>query len=174
MDDAVTVRLLVVDDDTTVRMALGIALDDVEVVEAWRAGAVVALALGHELDGVVVDRRLPDGDGLAAVRALRVEPSTTDLPIVVVTASDDADERPLAFDAGADEHLVKPIDPARLLALFRALAAMPPEQRRLRRTVHRARMHAGRDDGGQVDLLPDVLPVVAGPDGRRRWRVRTS
>jgi two-component system cell cycle response regulator len=172
MEDAVAVRLLVLDDDTSVRMALGIALDDVEVLEAWRAGAVVALALANELDGVVIDRRLPDGDGLDVVRALRAEPRTADLPIVVVTASDDPDERPLAFAAGADEHVVKPVDPARLLALLRAIAEVAPTQRRLRRTVHRARMHAGRDDGGQVDLLPDVQPAVAASDGRRRWRVR--
>jgi CheY-like chemotaxis protein len=172
------VRLLVVDDDIAVRMTLSMALDGVTVLEGWRASGTVALAIAERADAVILDRRLPDDDGLRTVRALRQDPETADLPIVVVTANDHPAERALAFSAGADEHAVKPLDPVKLLALVQRIIDTPVEQRRLRRTVHRARMHVGREDGGWDDLL------TAGADGRdrhdhrsgkrRRWLARAS
>ncbi len=165
-------RLLVVDDDVAVRMTLSMALMGVEVVEAWRGNGIVADAVDAEADAVIVDRRLPDGDGLDAVRALRANADTADIPVVVVTASDDPSERPLAFAAGADEHAVKPLDPEQLLTLVQAIAATPADERRVRRTLRRARLHVGRDDGGQTDLLPPPAPgPPPAPTGKgRRWR----
>jgi CheY-like chemotaxis protein len=167
------VRLLVVDDDIAVRMTLSMALDGVEVLEAWRAGGVVTTAVAENAEAVVMDRRLPDADGLTAVRALRAAPATADLPIVVITANDHPAERAAAFKAGADEHAVKPLDPEQLLSLLRGILATPVEQRRLRRTLRRARMHVGREDGGWADLLPDAEPTDA-PAGKRRWLTRTK
>jgi CheY-like chemotaxis protein len=170
------VRILVVDDDIAVRMTLSMALDGVQVLEAWRAAGVAELASEGQAEAVIVDRRLPDADGLGAVRALRANPDTADLPIIVITANDDPAERGLAFAAGADEHAVKPIDPERLLSLIRGIAATPVEQRRLRRTLRRARMHVGREDGGWTDLLPTDTPGETNRSGksRRRWLSRAS
>lgn len=163
-------RLLVVDDDVAVRMSLAMALDGVEVVEGWRADGVAELAVAERVDAVLLDRRLPDGDGLDLVRALRANPATAALPVVVVTADDDPKLRPAAFDAGADEHAVKPLDPERVVRLVRALEALGHDQRRVRRTVHRARLRAGRDDGGWVDLLPDASTSPGADAVRARGR----
>ena len=170
-------RLLVVDDDTAVRMTLSMALDNITVLEGWRATGTIELAIAERADALILDRRLPDDDGLRTVRALRQDPATADLPIVVVTASDHPAERALAFSAGADEHAVKPLDPAQLLALVQRIIDTPVEQRRLRRTVHRARMHVGREDGGWDDLLaaPDAGAGSEHRSGkRRRWLARAS
>lgn len=172
-------RLLVVDDDVTIRMLLEMALDGVEVVEGWRAAGSVDHVLDRAPDAVVIDRRLPDGDGLAVVRAIRSERTTAGLPIVVMTASDAPEGRQQAFDAGADEHLVKPFDPDTLLAVVHGLLAATEEERRLRRTLRRARLRVGRDDGGPSDLLPVAAPTpdrspAAAPTGRLRRLLRTG
>ena len=169
-------RILVVDDDIAVRMTLSMALDGVQVLEGWRATGVAELAAEGQAEAIVLDRRLPDADGLTAVRAVRARPETADLPIVVITANDDPAERGAAFAAGADEHAVKPVDPQELLSLIKSIAATPAEQRRLRRTLRRARMHVGREDGGWTDLLPSRADVEAarGGKGRRRLFSRAS
>jgi DNA-binding response OmpR family regulator len=168
-------RLLVVDDDVAVRMTLSMALVGVDVVEAWRGNGAVSDTVDAQADAVVLDRRLPDGDGLDAVRALRADERTADVPIVVVTASDDPVERTLAFRAGADEHVVKPLDPERLLALVERIVATPAADRQVRRTLRRARLHVGRDDGGHADLLPPTpAPATPAKQGRRWRRSRSS
>jgi CheY-like chemotaxis protein len=164
--DTHRVRILVVDDDTAVRMVLAMELDDVEILEGWRAGSVLDDAITQAAEAVVVDRRLPDGDGLDAVRALRAAPETALLPIVVITADDDPALRQKAFAAGADEHLVKPVDAPTLLAIVRAIQAAPIAERRLRRTLHRARLAAGRDDGGHADLLAEAIAAPSDGAGR--------
>ena len=171
-------RLLVVDDDIAVRMTLSMALDGVTVLEGWRAAGTVALAIAERADAVILDRRLPDDDGLRTVRSLRQDAATADIPIVVVTASDHPAERVLAFSAGADEHAIKPLDPVQLMALVQRIVDTPLEQRRLRRTLHRARMHVGREDGGWDDLLSTVTDDGDRADHRsgkrRRWLARAS
>ena len=167
-------RLLVVDDDIAVRMTLSMALDGVTVLEAWRAGGALPTAIAERADAALVDRRLPDADGLTAVRALRTDPATADLPIIVITANDGPGERAAAFTAGADEHAVKPLVPDQLLALVRSIADIPVDQRRLRRTLRRARMHVGREDGGWGDLLAVPEPEESGRGRKRRWLTRTS
>jgi DNA-binding response OmpR family regulator len=126
-------RLLVVDDDVVVPMLIAMGLDDVEIVEASRA--TEALHLTDELrpDAVIVDRTLPDGDGLALVRALRSAPATADVPIVVVTAGHDEDLRSEVLRAGADEYLPKPVEPHQLEALVRRLLSVTSAQLRQRR-----------------------------------------
>jgi DNA-binding response OmpR family regulator len=166
-------RLLVCDDDVVVRMQLGIALEGVEVHEAHRGGEVTDLARKVHPDAVVVDIRLPDGDGLEVVRELRATPETASVVILVLTAGHDPAKRESVLGAGADEYMAKPFDPAQLETLLRRLLALPPLERKVRRTLQRARLHAGRDDGGTIDLPADpTVPVEVEPKGRRRRRRR--
>ena len=76
-------------------------------------------------DAVVLDRNLPDGDGLALARRLRAEGCAT--PILVLTARDTLEDKLLGFEAGGDDYLVKPFAlqelEVRLLALARRNAA---------------------------------------------------
>ncbi len=72
-------------------------------------------------DALLLDRSLPDGDGLALARALRAEGAA--VPVLVLTARDTLDDKLLGFEAGADDYLAKPFAlqevEARLLALVR-------------------------------------------------------
>jgi two-component system phosphate regulon response regulator PhoB len=72
-------------------------------------------------DLVVLDRRLPDMDGLDLCRRLRLDARTRDVAIVILTALDDEDEVLRGFDAGADDYLTKPWRSPLLLRHLRAV-----------------------------------------------------
>ena len=114
-------RVLVVDDDPSIRDAVGRALrlDGYEVGLA--ADGVEALrdtdAADH--DAILLDIGLPQIDGLALCRRLRAAGRRT--PILMLTARDAVADRVAGLDAGADDYLVKPFALDELLARVRAL-----------------------------------------------------
>jgi two-component system response regulator MprA len=115
------VRILVVDDDRSVRDALRRALVlagyEVEIAEGGQhALTQVAAAVP---DAVVLDIGLPDVDGLEVCR--RVRRTGNRVPILMLTARDAVEDRIDGLDAGADDYLVKPFDVGELKARIRAL-----------------------------------------------------
>jgi two-component system response regulator MprA len=115
------VRILVVDDDRSVRDALRRALTlggyDVEAVEDGRQ-ALTRLS-NSAPDAVVLDVGLPEIDGLEVCRRVRGAGDRT--PILMLTARDAVTDRIDGLDAGADDYLVKPFDLGELKARIRAL-----------------------------------------------------
>jgi two-component system, OmpR family, response regulator MprA len=115
------VRILVVDDDRSVRDALRRALTlggyEVEVVEDGRQ-ALTRLS-NSAPDAVVLDIGLPEVDGLEVCRRVRGAGDRT--PILMLTARDAVSDRIDGLDAGADDYLVKPFDLGELKARLRAL-----------------------------------------------------
>jgi two-component system response regulator TctD len=77
----------------------------------------------HEFDVIVLDLMLPDGDGRSLARDLRR--SGNNIPILLLTARDETDDRVAGLDAGADDYLVKPFAISELLARLRALHRRP-------------------------------------------------
>lgn len=86
-----------------------------------RVGATgdAAAARPGDYDAIVLDRRLPDGDGVDLVRRWRQ--SGFDAPVILLTALSGVASRIEGLDAGADDYLIKPIDNAELEARLRAL-----------------------------------------------------
>lgn len=82
------------------------------LAEAWR------LVEAGGVDAAVVDLMLPDGDGLELVRRLA---GTGRIPVVVVTARGEEEDRVRGLDLGADDYLVKPFSPKELLARLRSV-----------------------------------------------------
>jgi CheY-like chemotaxis protein len=74
---------------------------------------------------VVLDLRLPGGRGERVLEALRADPATRDVPVVVVTVEDDDGNSHLL---GADDHLTKPIDRARLTTWLGRVAAQAAKE----------------------------------------------
>ena len=115
------VRILVVDDDRSVRDALRRALTlggyEVDAVEDGQQ-ALTRLSISSP-DAVVLDIGLPEVDGLEVCRRVRGAGDRT--PILMLTARDSVSDRIDGLDAGADDYLVKPFDVGELKARIRAL-----------------------------------------------------
>jgi DNA-binding NarL/FixJ family response regulator len=118
------IRVLVVDDQLVVRRGLRVLLDDypdITVVDEAGSGPD-AVAAVHRLrpDVVLMDVRMPGGDGIAATRALTSEPEA--VPVIVITTFD-LDEYVFgALEAGASGFLLKSAEPDDLAAAVRAAA----------------------------------------------------
>ena len=112
-------RVLVVDDEPQILRALRINLTarGYDVVAAADGRTALELAASKHPDVVVLDLGLPDIDGVEVIRGLR---SWTQLPIIVLSARQDSDEKVLALDAGADDYVTKPFGMDELLARLRA------------------------------------------------------
>jgi DNA-binding response OmpR family regulator len=72
-------------------------------------------------DLVILDLQLPGVDGLAVCTALRAEPATRRIPVVMLTARGDESDRVVGLEMGADDYVVKPFSPKELVARVRAL-----------------------------------------------------
>ncbi len=114
-------KVLVVDDDRAIRESLDrvLSLEGYSVTTAADGAAALELARSTDVDLIVLDLMMPSIDGLTACRVLRSEADRT--PILMLTARTETTDRVAGLDAGADDYLTKPFDPAELLARVRAL-----------------------------------------------------
>jgi DNA-binding response OmpR family regulator len=114
-------KLLVIEDDEDVRDLVRIVLrEEGHVVDA-AANATEGLLMGrvNDYDAVVLDVRLPDGNGTDVARSLRRD--GRQVPILMLTAQRTATDVARGLDAGADDYLGKPFDVTELKARVRAL-----------------------------------------------------
>lgn len=123
MDDGS--RILLVEDDPALAKEVVRGLEGA----GWAVDHVVCLADAFEAiiqksyRAILLDRRLPDGDGIALVPAAKSRPSRP--PIIFLTARDEVSDRVEGLDSGADDYLVKPFALTELLARLRAAARRP-------------------------------------------------
>ncbi|HYN96531.1 MAG TPA: SpoIIE family protein phosphatase, partial [Pilimelia sp.] len=114
-------RILVVDDNADLRAYLVRLLSaHWQVVTAADGTAALAAAAGGDFDLVLTDVMMPRLDGLELVAALRADPLTRHLPIVVLTARAGEEASVRGLTAGADDYLVKPFTAQELVARVRA------------------------------------------------------
>lgn len=120
-------RVLVADDEPAIRTALTRALELEGFVVATVDGGAAALAAvaSDAPDVAVLDVVMPDVDGVTVTRTLRDQ--GRDLPILILSALDEVDDRVAGLQAGADDYLVKPFAVDELVARLRALLRRRPE-----------------------------------------------
>ena len=142
-------RVLVVEDDAEIADVLRRSLRQEGYEVRTSADGVEALdvAVGFVPDLVVLDLGLPRLDGVEVCRRLRAE---GDVPILMLTARSETEDRVSGLDSGADDYLVKPFERQELLARIRAL---------LRRRPPRG---AASLDVGDLTLNPDTREVRRG------------
>lgn len=120
-------RVLIVEDDRTIAENLYEFLEarGHQCDYADSVASAQRLLSAHSFDVAVLDRNLPDGDGLSLARHLRAAGNA--LPLLILTARDTLEDKLLGFDAGADDYLVKPFAlqevEVRLAALQRRMGA---------------------------------------------------
>jgi type II secretory ATPase GspE/PulE/Tfp pilus assembly ATPase PilB-like protein/ActR/RegA family two-component response regulator/RNA polymerase subunit RPABC4/transcription elongation factor Spt4 len=109
--------LMVVDADPSVRAAVAVMADaDYKVIGAEDGRAALEAVHHTPPDAVLVAVDLPDMDGYNVTRELRARPVTADLPVVLMTDAEGEDVAQQGLRAGADDHIVKPLDADDLLA----------------------------------------------------------
>jgi DNA-binding response OmpR family regulator len=113
-------RLLLIEDDPNLGPLMQQVLDEVYAVTLVADGADgIAVALNSDFDVMIVDRRLPNLDGLGVIEGLRHKGVAT--PILVLTALGTIDDKVRGLDAGANDYLVKPFEFDELFARLRAI-----------------------------------------------------
>ncbi len=112
-------KILVVDDEPAIRTLLKstLARAGYQAIEAASAKEALASAAIDKPDLVLLDLGLPDRDGLELIGALRGEAG---VPLIVVSARENSEQKVAALDLGADDYVTKPFDTEELLARVRA------------------------------------------------------
>ncbi len=145
----ITGRVLVVEDDTEIADVLRRTLRQEGHEVRSAADGVEALEVAEEFipDLVVLDLGLPKLDGVEVLRRLRAE---SDVPILILTARTETEDRVEGLDTGADDYLVKPFERQELLARMRALMRRRPPRGSASLRV------------GDLRLNPDTREVARG------------
>lgn len=114
-------KILVVDDDPDLRQLLSDYLNrhGYDSLLAEDATGLEQLIIRFAPDLVILDRMMPDGDGVDACRRLRAVDE--DIPIILLTAKDEPIDRIIGLESGADDYVGKPFDPRELLARIEAV-----------------------------------------------------
>jgi two-component system KDP operon response regulator KdpE len=117
--------VLLVEDDPALRRALRALMRarDLEVIDVGTGEEAVVTASGGGADVILLDLGLPDIDGIEVLRRVR---TFSEVPVIVVTAHDQQQEKVRALDAGADDYVTKPFDTEELLARVRATLRRVP------------------------------------------------
>ena len=149
--------VLIVDDDLSARATLEALLHPMglELPSAASGKEAIQKCLELQPDLVLLDVMMPELDGFQVCRALRGDPRTAEIPIVMVTALQDRESRLLGIEAGADDFLTKPIDSLALRARVRTTLRL----NRYRRALEQ-RKRAVQTLEGSLAVMQDLLSLV--------------
>ena len=157
-------RVLLVEDEPEMAAALAAALKNYDMVVDHIAtlGDAEEAVSTNAYGAILLDRQLPDGDGLALVSKLRA--SGVSVPVIVLTALGELVDRVAGLDIGADDYLGKPFAVEELLARLRAVlrrrADLPSETIRLGRLSFDVSNREASVDGKPLDLPRRELLVL--------------
>ena len=114
-------RILVIEDDldTAAEIADCLIASGFDAEQCFDGQTGLERATGETFDAITLDRMLPGRDGLDVVRTLREQGS--EIPVLMVSALSDVDDRVTGLRAGGDDYLVKPFAPAELVARLEVL-----------------------------------------------------
>lgn len=144
-------RILIVEDEKPIRQMLRFSLERAgfKVDEAEDARAARLAIAGQEPDLVLLDWMLPGTSGIDFARELKADEATQELPIIMVTARAEEENRVRGLDFGCDDYVTKPFSPSELVARIHAV---------LRRTL----------PGGAAQRI-EVGGLVVDGAGQRVW-----
>ncbi|PTQ69625.1 response regulator [Pseudomonas sp. GV071] len=153
-----TTRALIVDDNIELRELLSGYLTRFNIAsEAVGDGAGMRKAMAaSRFDVIILDLMLPGEDGLELCRELR---STSDIPILMLTARCEPTDRIIGLELGADDYMAKPFEPRELVARIQSILRRVRDDRDVPRTDERSSI---RFDDWQLN---GVLRQLQAPDG---------
>lgn len=122
--------VLIVDDEAPIREMIAVALEmaDYNYLEAADAREAHALIVDKQPDLVLLDWMLPGTSGVELARRLKKEETTAEIPIIMLTAKVEEDNKIQGLEVGADDYITKPFSPRELVARLKAVLrrATPP------------------------------------------------
>lgn len=129
-------RVLIVDDDRYNRTVLQGMVESLGYeVKLAQSGREALEKLGPDVDIVLLDVMMPEMDGFEVARRIRNNPSTRDIPVVMVTVLDSKADRLLAVEAGANDFISKPIDMVELRVRMASLLKVKSAQDQVRASL---------------------------------------
>lgn len=147
-------KILVIDDDIAINELIKVNLEmaGYDVFSALDGVKGFALCKQELPDLVILDVMMPDVDGYTVAKYIRENPSTKDIPILMLTALGQLDDKIKGFDIGVDDYLVKPFETEELKVRVRAL---------LKRTHSTFESLASKEllTVGDITLLPESYSV---------------
>ncbi|BCE00814.1 phosphate regulon transcriptional regulator PhoB [Marinicellulosiphila megalodicopiae] len=120
--------ILIVDDEVAIREMIASALEmaGYNTLEAGDASTAHGLIIDKQPDLILLDWMMPNISGIELARRLKRDDLTKNIPIIMLTAKADEDNKILGLEAGADDYITKPFSPRELVARLKAV---------LRRTI---------------------------------------
>ncbi len=150
-------RILVIDDDLAINelIKVNLELEGHKVIQAFDGTTGFALCKQELPSLVVLDVMMPEVDGFTVAQRIRKNPETSEIPILMLTALSQLDDKVNGFNIGVDDYLVKPFEMEELKVRVRAL---------LKRTKQIPVSASTREilTLGEITLLPEIYSVKIG------------
>lgn len=153
--------ILIVDDESAIRDMLRVALEmaDYTCLEAANTQEAHTIIVDEKPSLILLDWMLPGGSGIDLARRLKKEELTASIPIIMLTAKSDEDNKIQGLEVGADDYITKPFSPRELVARLKAV---------LRRTEGVAPLELIEVEGLRMDPINHLItlndtPLSMGP-----------
>ena len=115
-------KILIADDETSIRLTLGRLLEnDYVVLEATNGEEAVEIAKGQKPDLILMDLIMPKMDGYAACSQIKADEETKGIPVVILTAVGHELNKKYATEMGADGYITKPFNIQELIDVITPL-----------------------------------------------------
>lgn len=162
-----TKRVLIVDDEAPIREMLSLALEmaGYECMEAENAQDAHGAIIDARPDLVLLDWMMPGTSGIELARRLKKDELTCDIPIILLTAKGDEDNKVQGLESGADDYITKPFSPRELVARLKAvLRRTSPEGEGTEIVVNGLKLdpvsHRITIQGAPVDMGPTEFKLL--------------
>ena len=153
--------ILIVDDEVAIREMIVMSLEmaGYDCIEAGDIQRAHSMIVDEKPDLVLLDWMLPGGNGIELLRRLRRDEMTAELPVIMLTAKTEEDNKIQGLDVGADDYITKPFAPREMLSRIKAV---------LRRAGHgesekAIEVHGLKLDPSSHRVYIDQKPVNMGP-----------
>lgn len=126
-------RILVVEDETAIREMICFVLEQngFQPIEAEDYDTALSFLIDPYPDLVLLDWMIPGGSGIQVIKQMKRENNTRDIPIIMLTAKGEEEDKVKGLETGADDYVIKPFSPkelvARVKAILRRLSPMAAE-----------------------------------------------
>lgn len=115
--------VLIADDEHNIRHILDFSLhaEGFDVLSATSGEEALALAQEHRPALIILDVMMPGKGGIETCRALKEDPATASIPVILLTARSSKEDRVAGREAGASDYITKPFSPARVIEVVQGL-----------------------------------------------------